>query len=173
MKRARLYNVIFPIWLILFFPPVIFIALAGNYIIDSLVIIGCFYVFRLSAKQQVNALTFYKKSIVRVWLFGFLADILGAAILFVVGITGDYLSVPNDISKGIWFDPFSNPAALCIILLVMLVSCLLIFFFNYKITFKKLIQDKKSRLLTALAMAVITAPWTFLLPTRWFYPHFK
>lgn len=38
MKQVKLYNVIFPIWLLLIFPPVALIALAGNFIIDSLVI---------------------------------------------------------------------------------------------------------------------------------------
>jgi len=36
MKQIKLNNVIFPIWMLLFIPPVIFIALIGNFIIDSL-----------------------------------------------------------------------------------------------------------------------------------------
>lgn len=77
----KTYNVIFPIWFLLFFPPVILITLFGNYVIDSIVLIVCFYLFKIS-NSQINLKTFYKKSILKVWLYGFLADILGALILF-------------------------------------------------------------------------------------------
>lgn len=72
MKQIILYNIIFPIWFLLFFPPVIFITLAGNLIIDSLVLVACFFIFNI-AKTQINLNTFYKKSIIEsvaVWLFG-------------------------------------------------------------------------------------------------------
>ena len=71
MKRTtKLYNVIFPIWFLLFFPPVILITLVGNYIIDSLVIIACFFVYKL-ADLEFDLKTLYKKSILKVWLYGF------------------------------------------------------------------------------------------------------
>ena len=170
MKQVRLYDMIFPIWLIVFFPPIIFISLAANYIIDSLVVIGCFYIYRISSKQEVSPVTFYKKSIIKVWLLGFLADIIGASILFVIGILGDSIGIPNDVSAGICFDPFRNPATFVIITFAMLVSGLFIFLFNYNIIFKKQIEEKKLRLKMALTIAIITIPWTFLLPTKWLYP---
>lgn len=168
MEQIRLYNVIFPIWLILFFPPVIFITLAGNFIIDSLVILACFFVFKL-ANTQENLKIFYKKSILKVWMYGFLADIIGAAILFVLGILGDYLGLSNEVITGINYDPFSNTAAVIIIIFAMLVSAVFIFIFNYKVTLKEQIEEKKLRLKAALTIAIVTIPWTFLLPTKWFY----
>lgn len=171
MKQTKLYNVIFPIWFLLFFPPVIFITLAGNFIIDSIVILICFYLFRIT-NLQIDLKTFYKKSILKVWLFGFLADIIGAAILFAVGILGDSFGLPNKLTSGINFDPFSSPTAVCIIVFAMAVSGIFIFLFNYKITFKREIEDKRLRFKVALAIAIITIPWTFLLPTKWFYAGF-
>jgi len=168
MKEVKLYNVIFPIWFLLFFPPIIFITIAGNYVIDSIVIIACFFIFKLSQFQE-SLKTFYKKSILKVWGLGFLADIIGAAILFVLGILGDYFGLPNDLIAGINFDPFSQPLAVAIIVFSMLVSGILIFIFNYYFVFKKQIEDKKLRFKVALTIAVITIPWTFLLPTKWFY----
>ncbi len=38
-KDIKLYNVIFPFWMILLFPSVWFIVLPGNFIIDSLVLL--------------------------------------------------------------------------------------------------------------------------------------
>lgn len=94
MKQIKLYDLIFPIWILVCFPPVIFITLIGNFVIDSLIIIVCFFVFKL-ANIQNSLKTFYKKSISKVWQFGLLADIIGAAILFVLVISGDFWGVPN------------------------------------------------------------------------------
>ncbi len=168
MKQIKLYNVIFPIWFLLFFPPVIFITLAGNFIIDSMVILICFYMFKIT-NIHIDLKTFYRKSILKVWMFGFLADFIGAAILFVVGFLGDSFGVPNKLISGINFDPFSSPIGVCIIGFAMVVSGIFIFLFNYKITFKQEIEEKRLRFKVALAIAVITIPWTFLLPTKWFY----
>lgn len=168
MKQTKLYNVIFPIWFLLFFPPVIFLTLIGNFIIDSLVVIACFFVFKVDASQN-NLKAFYKKSIIKVWLFGFLADFIGAAILFVLGAMGDSLEIPEGVITGICYDPFNHPMAVIIIIFAMLVSAAFIFLLNYKFTFKKLVEEKTLRLKIALTIAIITIPWTFLLPTKWFY----
>ncbi|WP_050616784.1 hypothetical protein [Bacillus testis] len=168
MKDMKVYNLIFPIWFLLFFPPVIFFTLLGNYVIDSLVVIVSFYLFK-QAKHQLNVKRFYKKSILKVWLFGFLADIIGAAIIFVFGMSGFLFGLSNELMSAICYDPFSHPVAVLIICAAMLVSALLIFFFNYACTFKRLIENKKERIKVALTIAIITIPWTFLLPTKWFY----
>lgn len=168
MKQLKLYNVIFPIWFILFLPPVILVTLAGNFLIDSLVLIGCYYCFKL-AQLGLDLKTFYKKSIVKVWLFGFLADFAGAALLFVTGLMGDFWGLPYDIASAVNYDPFSHPLGVLIIVLAMIVAGILIFFFNHRFIFPKLISDAQLRFKTALAIALITIPWTFLLPTKWFY----
>lgn len=169
MRRTiKLYNVIFPIWLLLFFPPIILITFFGNYIIDSLVMIVCFFVYKL-ADSEFELKTFYKEVIVKVWLYGFLADIVGAAILFVLGICGDIFGLSYELISAICYDPFSHPLAVVIIMGSILVSAALIFLFNYKFVFKKQIQENMLRFKIALTIAVVTAPWTFLLPTKWFY----
>ena len=169
MKQIKLYNVIFPIWLLLFFPPIIIITLLGNYIIDSLVIIGCFFVYKIK-NEKFTLKSFYKGSIIKVWLYGFLADFIGAVILFLVGILGeDVLGLPFELTSAICYDPFSHPWAVIIIFFAMLVSTYFIFIFNYKFTFKKQIEEKTLRFKIAITIAIVTIPWTFLLPTKWFY----
>ena len=63
MKQIKLYNVIFLIWILLFFPPVIFITLIGNFMIDTLVIIfvmlvsACFifiFNYKFTLKKQIK-----------------------------------------------------------------------------------------------------------------------
>lgn len=168
MKEVKLYNIIFPIWLLIFFPPIIFITLAGNFVIDSLVILACVSIFKLAINSEERK-SFYKNSIIKVWLFGFLADIIGAAILFILGILGEYFGLSYELVSAIDFDPFSNPLAVMVIVFAMLVSVLFIFLFNYKITFRELIKDNSVRFKVALTIAIVTMPWTFLLPTKWFY----
>ncbi|TEB06678.1 hypothetical protein Psch_00210 [Pelotomaculum schinkii] len=168
MKEIKLYNVIFPIWFLMFLPPVIFVTLAGNFIIDSLVILVCFYVFKL-ADSQINLKTFYMKSIFKVWIFGFLADIIGAAILFATGILGDYFGLSHTLISAISYDPFNHTGAVIITIFAMLVSSFFIFLFNYRITLRNLILERKLRLKVALTIAIVTIPWTYLLPTKWIY----
>ncbi len=155
----------------LFFPSVIFITLFGNFVIDSLVIIAVFTMYKM-AVHQIELKSFYKRSIIKVWLFGFAADLIGAIILFVMGITGDSIGLPYEVTSAVNFDPFSHPAGLAIVIFAMLISGLFIFIFNYYFTFVRLIEDKRLRFKAALTIAVITIPWTFLLPTRWLYNSF-
>lgn len=157
MKEVKLYNIIFPIWLLIFFPPIIFITLAGNFVIDSLVILACVSIFKLAVNSEERK-SFYKNSIIKVWLFGFLADIIGAAILFILGILGEYFGLSYELVSAIDFDPFSNPLAVMIIVFAMLVSALFIFLFNYKITFRELIKDNSVRFKVALTIAIVTMP---------------
>lgn len=171
MKHIKLYNVIFPIWFLLFFPPVIFITLIGNFVIDSLVLIACFFLFKVTNKQ-IKLKEFYKSSILKVWIFGFLADIIGASILFLLGILGDLWGLPRELITGINYDPYSNPVAVIVIIFATLVSSVLIFIFNFKFTFGKEIEEEKLRIKVAITIAIITMPWTFLLPTKWFYHGF-
>lgn len=167
-KSTKLYNIIFPIWFLLFFPPVILLTLAGNYIVDSLVIIVCFSVYKL-VNSGFNLNTFYKESILKVWGYGFLADIIGAVILFVLGLFGDRFGLSYELTSAICYDPFSNYLAVIIILGSIAVSAIFIFLFNYKYSFKNLIEEKTLRFKIALTIAIVTAPWTFMLPTKWFY----
>ena len=49
----------------------------------------------------------------------------------------------------------------------MLVSAALIFVFNYFVTFRR--EEKAIRLRLALTFAIVTAPYTFLVPSGWLY----
>lgn len=89
--------------------------------------------------------------------------------MFVISIIGDSLGVAYKLISAINYNPFSHPMAVMIIIFAMLVSTFFIFLFNYTITFKELIIEKQLRLKVALVIAIITTPWTFLLPTQWFY----
>lgn len=168
MKQIKLYDVAFPIWIVMFFPPMLFITLAGNFIIDSLVILICFFIFKLKEIQSALKI-FYMESILKVWLFGLLSDIVAAVILFLTGSHGDSFGLPNKIRSAIIHDPFSNPGAVIILIFSMLVSGVFMFLFNYRIIFKNQIAEKKLRFKVALTIAIVTIPWPFWFPAIWFY----
>ena len=104
-------------------------------------------VLKITDKRQC-----YKQHILKIYAFGMLSDIIGSAymllllIVFEVAHMGDelYLTVP-----------------------ALVISVVLIFVFNYFVTFKS--AEKTLRLKFSLIFAIVTAPYTFLVPSRWLY----
>lgn len=143
----KLNNVIFPIWMLWLFPLVWLIIIPSNFIIDSLILIISMKLLKINNKKS-----FYKKHIFKIFLFGILSDIIGSLYLIImffgfnVGKMGDelYLTIPG-----------------------IIVSSIMIFIFNYYITFKKI--EKKERMKLAVIYAIVTAPYTFLIPISYMY----
>ncbi|MBS5453140.1 MAG: hypothetical protein KHX38_06435 [Ruminococcus sp.] len=52
----------------------------------------------------------------------------------------------------------------------ILFSSIFIFAFNYRVSFNNKGLSKKQKIIASLTMAIITAPYTFLLPKELFYP---
>ena len=146
-KDVRLYNVLFPFWMLLLFPQMWLIVLPGNFVIDSAVLLVSLAVLKIGEKKQ-----WYKQYIWKIYAFGMLSDIIGAVymlllvIVFEAGHMGDelYLTVP-----------------------ALMISAALIFVCNYFVTFRKL--DGKTRRALSLIFAIATVPYTFLVPSSWLY----
>ena len=146
-KDIKLYNVLFPFWMLLLFPQLWLIVLPGNFIIDSLVFLISMWILKIGDKKQ-----WYKQYIFKIFVFGMISDIIGSVymllmmIVFHIGRLGDelYLTVPG-----------------------LIISAVLIFVFNYFKTFRAI--DKRLRFKLSLVFAIVTAPYTFLVPSRWLY----
>ena len=146
-KDIKLYNVLFPFCMLLLFPPIWLIVLPGNFVIDSLVLIISMFLLKISDKKH-----YYKRHILKIYGFGMLSDIVGSAymlllmLVFQVGRMGDepYLTIP-----------------------ALIISAVLIFVLNYFVTFKN--TDKALRLKLSVIFAIVTAPYTFLIPSSWLY----
>ena len=146
-KDTKLYNVLFPFWMLLLFPQICLIVLPGNFIIDSLVFLIALAALKIEGKKQ-----WYKKYILIIFCFGMLSDIIGSAymllmmLVFEIGRMGDelYLTIP-----------------------ALIISAFFIFIFNYFITFRKI--ELKNRLILSLTFTIVTAPYTFLVPSSWLY----
>ena len=79
-KDVKLYNMILPPFMLFFFVPTLWIVSAlGNFIIDSIVLlIISIFIYKKFTWQL------YKKSIISVFLFGFLSDFLGVLYLMAI-----------------------------------------------------------------------------------------
>ena len=146
-KDIKLYNVLFPFWMLMLFPQVWLIVLPGNFIIDSLVLLLGMIFLKVEERKQ-----YYKQNIFKIFWIGILSDVLGSAfmlimmIVFEVGHMGDdlYLTIP-----------------------ALVISAVSIFILNYFFTFRN--DNAKLRLKMALIFAIVTAPYTFLVPSSWLY----
>lgn len=145
-KDTKLYNVIFPFWMLMLFPQMWLIILPANFIVDSLVLLVSMLILKIQNKKQ-----WYKKHILKIFGFGMLSDIIGGAYMMIfvlLGISSTceefYLTLP-----------------------AFVISTVLIYVFNYFITFRKV--ESELRLKLSLIFALVTAPYTFFIPASWMY----
>lgn len=162
-KDTKLYNMIFPIWLLVFIPWLVFPAAVLNFGIDTLVLLLALRHLGVTSKKTV-----WKKSIIRVVIFGFLGDIAGALAMFGIDMALSEAGF-NKIDYALMYDPWSHIGALCIALGCMVFASFVIYKLDKRFAFTKTaltdIQKKK----TALAMAVFTTPILFIVPTEPFF----
>ena len=153
-NSVRLYNVMFPIWFFFFFPITWILILPVNFGVDSLVLM-------LSArKQQVeDRKALWKKHILPAWGIGFLSDLIGAGLIFLVFLL--FTSVPGleDILNPVLF-----PGTTLISLPGVALAGWLIYILNKKLTFRKSTLDPAVIHKLCLHLAIFTAPYPMLIP---------
>ncbi len=111
------------------------------------------------------------------WGFGFLADIIGSILLFLtqlilpdtVGDTGFWRWYADEVVGPVAYDPFASVPAFFVVLLAVFLAGYLIYLFNLKVSLKKTELEPAAKKKTALLLAVLTAPYTFFIPSSWLY----
>jgi hypothetical protein len=162
-KEIKLYNVLFPIWFLLIFPITWIIVLPANFIIDSIVLL-----ITIKLLKRADIKENYKKTILKVWMFGFLSDFIGAGILFLTQMpNGDWWY--EYISSPVSYNPFDNLYSLSCVFIAIIASGIAIYLFNVKISFKTLNYDLKTKKVIALSLAIFTAPYILLMPSELMY----
>lgn len=160
-KDVRLYNLIFPLWLMVLFPPMWLIALPANFFIDLLVLRLTMKHLNVHDRKDMS-----KQVIVKSWLAGFASDFLGSILMFLWNLlavgSADFVNAVN-------YNPFARLDAFLWVTVCVAVTGVVIYLFNKKLCLKNLpISDREKHKL-ALSMAVFTAPYLFYLPTAWFW----
>lgn len=180
MKKhsVKMYNLIFPIWLMLtplFWPfaawltgPLailfVIIPLAGNFAVDWLVCRLAMGLQKIEAARQKTG-----RVILRVWLCGFAADIIGCLpLLFPLKLDKDWF-YQNIERQAYYGNPFDSVWAVLYLLGCIFLASVAIYCLNMRFCLKAADLEPGQKKRTALALAVFTAPWFFLLPTSLFY----
>ena len=156
---VKLCNVLFPIWILIFFPQVLAIVIPGNLIVDAAVLLLALAAMRHRAKGAVLRRCWWK-----VWLLGFAADLIGAAWM-VLGwfVTSWVPSLDSSLGK-IMYNPFGHPAAFLWTAAGVAIAGGVIFLLDRRVfrSVPELTSRQSTRL--ALTFAIVTAPWLFFLP---------
>lgn len=181
MKRnIKLYNVIFPWWLLpavgVFFSPLTGIGLIAlvalaDWAVDSLVLWFAMKKRGIERRKEI-----YKSLWWKIWLIGFAADFAGVVFMTLVStlMSSAYaLQTPigryiGDAGNGVMYNAFRSPLSFIVVLLAVAISGIIIYFADQRVLNKakglKFADAEK----ISLAMALITAPWTFFIPTFYF-----
>lgn len=161
MKKngIRLYNVMFPVWLLVWFPSWLWLLLIpANYLIDR-------FVLRWSLSGLEECGLFCRLHCWKICLAGFLADFIGSALLFAATFL---FSSGSRIANALAFNAFSYFPAFLVAVFAILLAGVLIFLFDRWIL-ARVGLEKELSVKAARNLALITAPYLFLFPTGLLY----
>lgn len=164
-KDVRLYNVIFPIWMMFLFPQVWLIALPGNLVIDVLVL-----AVTLRALKHPQPWAVVKQLWWKFWLLGFLSDFVGVAALLPTLFAGTLLQeIPAlewlyDQIAPVMHNPFLSPVAFLWTLAAVGLAGYCIYRFDKRAMRACTLLSEVEQHKIALSMAIVTAPWLFFIP---------
>ena len=163
----KVYNLLLPIWLLIFFPSWLWLLLIPpNYLIDRIVLMW-------SLGDMPEKGLFCRNHNWKICLAGFASDYAGAILLFALnqlmfGMNDDVNSFISKAADGLMLNPFSNVLSLVIVIAAIVLSAVCIYKLDKSILTKAgldIDQAKKS----AIRLAIITAPYVYLIPSEWFY----
>ena len=157
-RRYRLCNVLFPIWLIWLFPPILALVAPANLAVDCLVLFLTLLALKHPDKKGVLKALWWK-----VWLLGFAADLVGAGWMYLGTLLLPALPGGDRLSYGL-YAPFRYPATFLWTLAGVALAGVCIYCFDrHVLEGCPLLSPRQVRRL-ALVMGVVTAPWLFFLP---------
>ena len=161
-SKVRLYNVIFPVWILMFWPspPVVLITFFGNLAIDCLVVFFALLALKHLAKGAVLKGCWWK-----VWLLGFGADLVGTGWMY-LGLRLSFLLPDSwgDQGFALAYAPFRQPASFLWTLTGVALAGGCIYLFDRRVMNRCPLLSRRETRILALTLAVVTAPWLFFLP---------
>lgn len=164
-KEIKLYNVIFPIWILWIIPITWIIVLPANFIIDLLVVVLTMKFLKVSDIRENE-----KAVIARVWIMGFVADFIGTLAMFMAEFGPESSRWWSDnITYPVSYSPFDTIFSFLWVTACVMLTAFFIYLFNSKWCLKKANLDAGQKKKVALSLAVFTAPYLFYLPTKWFF----
>ena len=163
-KPLRLYNILLPFWMLIWWPSVLWLILIPlNYLIDALV-------FHWSLPKDADRKTLRRRHGWKLCLAGFVSDFAGSALLFGAYLLADEMrfSWGRDLVYDIGYNPFGSFAAFAVTLLAAALAGALIFLLDRWIL-KKAGLDPAQVKRSAKMLSLITAPYLFFFPSGLLY----
>ena len=169
-KSVKLYNLIFPVWVVWLFPITWVAIVPANILVDFLVTLLALKLIKIE-----NPMSVIKKSLAKTVALGFVADIMATAVLMTMafGINGK----GNNFSK--WFfdnisgpilnDYYETPWGILVMILAVVFAGYLVYIFNRKFSFRHTDLSESQIKKVSITLAIITAPYLFLIPTNVMY----
>ena len=164
-NEIKLYNMMLPIWLLWISPVTWLFIIPLTLITDSAVIL-----IALKFLKQNEIKQKYKEIILKVWLFGFVADIPGlflmiASQFFPYSQEGFLHWWHMNMTNAVAFNPYENILSFLYVIIATFITFVLIYFLNLKLSLKGMDMDDKTKKRLALILAIFTTPWLFLFPS--------
>ncbi len=168
-RPTTLYNIMLPIWLILFWPSFLWLILIPvNYLLDRIVL-------KWSLGELPEKGLFCRKHTWKICLAGFLSDFLGFLLLLVMFMLSAWFdsdtafgAFAEKIGYGVWFNPFSNIWGFLIVVASVLIAGALIFLLDKEILGEAGLDPEQAKK-SALRLALITAPYLYFIPAYFLY----
>ena len=158
-KDITIFNVIMPLWMLIFLPsPLWLFLIPANYLVDYLVL-------RYSLRKVEGHRRFCRRYTLPICFMGFLCDFIGTFPLFV--ITEPDSDRLQKIQEAVMWNPFSHPLGFLVVASGILLAGIIIFQFDRRILETAGLASEHARR-AARNLAVLTAPYLFLLPLEWF-----
>ncbi len=165
--KVKLYNLLLPIWLVVFIPSFLWLLLIpANYLLDRIVL-------KWSLGDMQDKGLFCRNHNWKICLAGFLSDFIAAVFLFALnqimcGIDEDSLTIIGRAADGMMFNPLSNILSFIIVCISIALAAVCIFFLDKGILIRAGIGPEQAKR-PAIRLAVITAPYLYLIPSELFH----
>ena len=171
MKRdEKLYNVLFPLWFLLLVPISWLIVIPANFVIDLLALLLAMKLLRMPDIGKN-----LKSAVLKSWLAGFAADLVGGGAMFLSVLAGEFLPGPvrswvyHNITEAVMVNPFSSVGGFLWTAVCVALAGGIIYLLNLTFCLKKTSLTLPQKRKLALAMALVTAPYLFFVPTVLLY----
>ncbi|WP_297812294.1 hypothetical protein [uncultured Finegoldia sp.] len=169
-KTVKLYNLIFPVWALWLFPITWIAIVPANILVDFLVSLLALKLIKVQKPMDV-----IKKSLAKTVVLGFVADIIPTAVLMTIsfGINETRNSFSkwfyNNISIPVLNDYYETPWGILVMVMAVIFAGFLVYYFNRRFSFRNTDLTESQIKKVSMILAIITAPYLFLLPTGLFY----
>lgn len=164
-KSVVLYNLLFPLWILMLFPQTWWLVLPVNFVVDLLVLS-----LALKSQKAPELKKTAKQAIFKTWICGFAADFAGTLGMIAAVWLGTYSRWWGEhVGETAAMEPFSTVWSFLWVTGCVMISGILIYWLNKKWCLSKIELTEGQKKRTALALAVFTAPYFFYLPAHLLY----